>query len=180
MGCFMYCGHAVAVIVVFSCTLAFYCNLHNKLNIHFSFFFLQPSEERNILSTWAVFNCFILISFPRLTPSDARTVNIVMRGTWSGATPLFIMVLLRLAQGQEVPLVPGKTYHISLHWHVLSLKLHGLAPSSWFVIVSVSLCDCLTITCLTPFPSFKDLLLPCNCEPDSLRSHITSYILKFF
>ncbi|XP_027136037.1 roundabout homolog 1 isoform X6 [Larimichthys crocea] len=30
-----------------------------------------------------------------------------MRGTWSGATPLLIMVLLRLARGQEVPLVPG-------------------------------------------------------------------------
>uniref|UniRef100_A0A669EQ01 Roundabout, axon guidance receptor, homolog 1 (Drosophila) n=1 Tax=Oreochromis niloticus TaxID=8128 RepID=A0A669EQ01_ORENI len=29
-----------------------------------------------------------------------------MRGTWSGATPLFIMVLLRLAWGQEVPLIP--------------------------------------------------------------------------
>ncbi|XP_069017401.1 roundabout homolog 1 isoform X6 [Embiotoca jacksoni] len=29
-----------------------------------------------------------------------------MRGTWSGATPLFIIVLLRLAQAQEVPLVP--------------------------------------------------------------------------
>uniref|UniRef100_A0AAQ5XXH5 Roundabout, axon guidance receptor, homolog 1 (Drosophila) n=1 Tax=Amphiprion ocellaris TaxID=80972 RepID=A0AAQ5XXH5_AMPOC len=29
-----------------------------------------------------------------------------MCGTWSGATPLFIMVLLRLAPGQEVPLVP--------------------------------------------------------------------------
>ncbi|XP_044058649.1 roundabout homolog 1 isoform X5 [Siniperca chuatsi] len=40
-------------------------------------------------------------------PSDARTVSIIMHGTWSGATPLLIMVLLRLAQGQEVPLVPG-------------------------------------------------------------------------
>nr|XP_046245516.1 roundabout homolog 1 isoform X3 [Scatophagus argus] len=30
-----------------------------------------------------------------------------MRGTWSGATPLLIMVLLRLARGQDVPLVPG-------------------------------------------------------------------------
>ncbi|XP_044058651.1 roundabout homolog 1 isoform X7 [Siniperca chuatsi] len=39
-------------------------------------------------------------------PSDARTVSIIMHGTWSGATPLLIMVLLRLAQGQEVPLVP--------------------------------------------------------------------------
>uniref|UniRef100_A0AAQ4PNH3 Roundabout, axon guidance receptor, homolog 1 (Drosophila) n=1 Tax=Gasterosteus aculeatus aculeatus TaxID=481459 RepID=A0AAQ4PNH3_GASAC len=29
-----------------------------------------------------------------------------MRGTWSGATPLLITVLLRLAHGQEVPLVP--------------------------------------------------------------------------
>nr|XP_046245519.1 roundabout homolog 1 isoform X6 [Scatophagus argus] len=29
-----------------------------------------------------------------------------MRGTWSGATPLLIMVLLRLARGQDVPLVP--------------------------------------------------------------------------
>uniref|UniRef100_A0A3Q3K3F0 Roundabout, axon guidance receptor, homolog 1 (Drosophila) n=2 Tax=Monopterus albus TaxID=43700 RepID=A0A3Q3K3F0_MONAL len=38
--------------------------------------------------------------------SDARTVSSTMRGTWSGATPLFIMVLLRLAHGQEVPLVP--------------------------------------------------------------------------
>lgn len=33
MGCFMYCGHAV--IGVFSCTLACYCNLHTKLNILF-------------------------------------------------------------------------------------------------------------------------------------------------
>ncbi|TMS07594.1 Roundabout-like protein 1 [Larimichthys crocea] len=41
-----------------------------------------------------------------MTPSDARTVSIIMRGTWSGATPLLIMVLLRLARGQEVPLVP--------------------------------------------------------------------------
>ncbi|XP_067362482.1 roundabout homolog 1 isoform X6 [Channa argus] len=40
-------------------------------------------------------------------PSDARTVSNTMHGTWSGAMPLFIMVLLRLAQGQEVPLVPG-------------------------------------------------------------------------
>uniref|UniRef100_H2LKW1 Roundabout, axon guidance receptor, homolog 1 (Drosophila) n=1 Tax=Oryzias latipes TaxID=8090 RepID=H2LKW1_ORYLA len=40
-------------------------------------------------------------------PSDARTVNMVMRGTWSGATPLFIVVLLNLTQGQEVLLVPG-------------------------------------------------------------------------
>ncbi|KAF3693170.1 Roundabout -like protein 1 Precursor [Channa argus] len=39
-------------------------------------------------------------------PSDARTVSNTMHGTWSGAMPLFIMVLLRLAQGQEVPLVP--------------------------------------------------------------------------
>ncbi|XP_049431639.1 roundabout homolog 1 isoform X2 [Epinephelus fuscoguttatus] len=29
-----------------------------------------------------------------------------MHGTWSGATPLLIMVLLRMTQGQEVPLVP--------------------------------------------------------------------------
>ncbi|KAM4565686.1 roundabout homolog 1 isoform 3-T3 [Odontesthes bonariensis] len=42
----------------------------------------------------------------RLMSSDARTVSTVMRGTWSGATPLFMMVLFRLAQGQEVPLVP--------------------------------------------------------------------------
>uniref|UniRef100_A0A3P9KQG9 Roundabout, axon guidance receptor, homolog 1 (Drosophila) n=1 Tax=Oryzias latipes TaxID=8090 RepID=A0A3P9KQG9_ORYLA len=39
-------------------------------------------------------------------PSDARTVNMVMRGTWSGATPLFIVVLLNLTRGQEVLLVP--------------------------------------------------------------------------
>ncbi|KAM9732764.1 roundabout homolog 1 isoform 8-T8 [Menidia menidia] len=38
--------------------------------------------------------------------SDARTVSTGMRGTWSGATPLFIMVLFRLAPGQEVLLVP--------------------------------------------------------------------------
>ncbi|XP_039986184.1 roundabout homolog 1 isoform X3 [Xiphias gladius] len=30
-----------------------------------------------------------------------------MRGTWLGVTPLIIMVLLKLAQGQELPLVPG-------------------------------------------------------------------------
>ncbi|TNN73013.1 hypothetical protein EYF80_016803 [Liparis tanakae] len=41
-----------------------------------------------------------------LTPSDARTVSIIMRGMWSGATPLLIMVLLRLGHGQDVPLVP--------------------------------------------------------------------------
>ncbi|XP_065816161.1 roundabout homolog 1 isoform X5 [Labrus bergylta] len=29
-----------------------------------------------------------------------------MRGTWSGATPLLMMVLLRLAQAEEVPVVP--------------------------------------------------------------------------
>ncbi|XP_041659234.1 roundabout homolog 1 isoform X2 [Cheilinus undulatus] len=40
-------------------------------------------------------------------PRDARTVSIIMRGTWSGAIPLLLMVLLKLAQGQEVPLVPG-------------------------------------------------------------------------
>ncbi|XP_041659251.1 roundabout homolog 1 isoform X4 [Cheilinus undulatus] len=39
-------------------------------------------------------------------PRDARTVSIIMRGTWSGAIPLLLMVLLKLAQGQEVPLVP--------------------------------------------------------------------------
>ncbi|KAI9547891.1 hypothetical protein NQZ68_012908 [Dissostichus eleginoides] len=38
--------------------------------------------------------------------SDARTVSITMRGTWSGATPFLLMVLLRLVQGQEAPLVP--------------------------------------------------------------------------
>ncbi|XP_041850194.1 roundabout homolog 1 isoform X3 [Melanotaenia boesemani] len=38
--------------------------------------------------------------------SDARTVKNVMRGTWSGATPLFVMILLGLARGQDVPLVP--------------------------------------------------------------------------
>uniref|UniRef100_A0A3Q3EDK3 Roundabout, axon guidance receptor, homolog 1 (Drosophila) n=1 Tax=Labrus bergylta TaxID=56723 RepID=A0A3Q3EDK3_9LABR len=41
-----------------------------------------------------------------LPPSDARTVSIIMRGTWSGATPLLMMVLLRLAQAEEVPVVP--------------------------------------------------------------------------
>ncbi|XP_047449788.1 roundabout homolog 1 isoform X8 [Mugil cephalus] len=41
-----------------------------------------------------------------LMSSDARAVSIIMRGTRSGATPLFIMVLLRLANGQEVPLAP--------------------------------------------------------------------------
>ncbi|KAF3847522.1 hypothetical protein F7725_020550 [Dissostichus mawsoni] len=38
--------------------------------------------------------------------SDARTVSITMRGTWSGATPFLLMVLLMLVQGQEAPLVP--------------------------------------------------------------------------
>lgn len=142
MGCFMCGGHAVVVIVVFSCTLAFYCNLHNKLNIHFSFFFLQPSEERCIPATQAVLNGLIFISLRRLMPSDARTVSIVMRGTWSGATPLLIMVLLRLAQGQEVPLVPGKTYYISLHWQVLSSVL----KTSWSgSIIMVCQCICQSV-----------------------------------
>ncbi|XP_058490709.1 roundabout homolog 1 isoform X5 [Solea solea] len=38
--------------------------------------------------------------------SDARTVSSTMRGTRSGVTALFMMVLLRLAQTQEAPLVP--------------------------------------------------------------------------
>ncbi|XP_036931106.1 roundabout homolog 1 isoform X6 [Acanthopagrus latus] len=46
------------------------------------------------------------VTVRRLTASDARTVSIIMYGTWSGATPLLMMVLLRLAQSQEVPLVP--------------------------------------------------------------------------
>ncbi|XP_055369863.1 roundabout homolog 1 isoform X6 [Betta splendens] len=40
-------------------------------------------------------------------PRDARTVSSTMRRTRSGAVTLIIMVLLRVVQGQEVPLVPG-------------------------------------------------------------------------
>lgn len=148
----MYCGHAVAVIV-FSCTLAFHCNLCDKLNIHYSLFFLLPGERREIQHTNILLNVSCFCFSHRLTPSDARTVSVVMHGTWSGATPLLIMVLLRLAQGQEVPLVPGKTYHISLHWHVFS----SVPKTSWFAsiiivchCVSVSLCDCLTISSWHP------------------------------
>ncbi|XP_029027913.1 roundabout homolog 1 isoform X1 [Betta splendens] len=39
-------------------------------------------------------------------PRDARTVSSTMRRTRSGAVTLIIMVLLRVVQGQEVPLVP--------------------------------------------------------------------------
>ncbi|KAM7399082.1 hypothetical protein PAMP_018375 [Pampus punctatissimus] len=52
-------------------------------------------------------NPFIVM---KLMPSDAWTVSSIMRGTWSGATPLFIMVLLKLAQCQEVPLVPAQRF----------------------------------------------------------------------
>lgn len=38
MRCFICRGHAVLVTVVFSCTLEFYCNLHNEFNAHFSFY----------------------------------------------------------------------------------------------------------------------------------------------
>ncbi|KAJ3591447.1 hypothetical protein NHX12_009392, partial [Muraenolepis orangiensis] len=43
----------------------------------------------------------------RLTTRDARPMRGVMRVTWSWATPLLItMVLLRLAQCEESPVVP--------------------------------------------------------------------------
>lgn len=44
----------------------------------------------------------------RLTPSDARTVSVIMPDMRSGATPLLIMALLRLLQAQEVHLIPGR------------------------------------------------------------------------
>ncbi|KAG7478759.1 hypothetical protein JOB18_007434 [Solea senegalensis] len=47
-----------------------------------------------------------VFSLERLMLSDARTVSSTMRGTRSGVTALFMMVLLRLAQTQEAPLVP--------------------------------------------------------------------------
>lgn len=50
MGCFRYSGHAAAVIAVFPCTLEFYRISHSELNIHFSFFFLQLSEQSNMTS----------------------------------------------------------------------------------------------------------------------------------
>lgn len=60
----MYCGPAAAVIVVFFSTLAFYCNLHNKLNIHFSLFSLQLCEQRDIPATQPICNHFISHPFP--------------------------------------------------------------------------------------------------------------------
>lgn len=60
-----------------------------------------------------------------------------MHGTWSGATPLLIMALLGLAQGQDVPLVPGKTYNITLH-----LSSHLPISDSDFVAASRDVLVC--------------------------------------
>lgn len=46
---------------------------------------------------------------PRVAPSDAEAVSARMRGTWSGATALVVLLVLRTARCQDVPLVPGKT-----------------------------------------------------------------------
>lgn len=58
---------------------------------------------------WASNFVLPLLSPPRVTPSDAEAVSGRMRGTWSGATPLVVMLVLRMARCQDVPLVPGKT-----------------------------------------------------------------------
>ncbi|CAM9224389.1 unnamed protein product, partial [Lampetra planeri] len=47
------------------------------------------------------------VTVHRSMPSDAWTVSSIMPGTWSGATPLFVLLLLSLVHCQEVPLVPG-------------------------------------------------------------------------
>lgn len=117
-------------------------------------------------ATQPVFNRFLFASFPRLTPSDARTVSIIMRGMWSGATPLLIMVLFRLGHGQDVPLVLGKTCHISIHVFS-SLRKTSLSGS----IIMVCQCVCVIDWLLCAWHlcrSFNDLLLP--SKSCSLRS----------
>lgn len=140
MRCFMHCGYDNCFLLHSD----FYCNLHIKLNIHV-FFFYPWREVVQKYSQSFIYLFMFFISFLRLTHSDARTVSIIMHGTWSGATPLLIMVLLGLAQGQDVPLVPGKTYYIALH-----LSSHLLISDSDFVAAlrdvfvcwSVGLSDC--------------------------------------
>lgn len=106
MTCFMHRGYDNCFLLHSD----IYCNLHIKLNIHVCFFSFFFYPRRGIFQKHSrLFICLFSLSFLRLTPSDARTVSIIMRGTWSGATPLLIVVLLGLAQGQDVPLVPGKT-----------------------------------------------------------------------
>lgn len=76
----------------------------------------------------------------RLTPSDARTVSFIMPDTRSGATPLLIMALLRLLQAQEVPLIPGKTLPIHLHWSVSSSSTITSWSGSYTCFVHPSVC----------------------------------------
>lgn len=157
----MHCGHDIR-ISAFSCTLAFLCNLLNKLNIHFNFYFAE-AMEKHVPVLQEVLTWFHFLSlFHRLTPSDARTVSIIMRGTWSEATPLLIMVLLRLAPGQEAPLVPGKTYNISPHWYVFSSVTMTLwsGSTAWCVCLSV----CVTVWLLHAW-HHSSSLSPAFCTP---------------
>lgn len=130
-----------------------------------------------------MFNCLFLICFFSLTLSDARTVSIIMRGTWSGATPLFIMVLLRLAWGQEVPLIPGKTWHVSQHVLVSS----SVIKTSWSASI-VMVCLCLSVSqqlsdllyAWHRSCSFSDLLLTWDLNPESFGAKITFFLPTFF
>lgn len=76
----------------------------------------------------------------RLTPSDARTVSLIMPDTRSGATPLLIMALLRLLQAQEVPLLPGKMLPIHLCWFVSSSSTITSWSGSLACFVHPSVC----------------------------------------
>lgn len=140
------------------CVLWFLKVRSRKFYALHNFFFLSGLYlhvwENSQLYNRCLTDVLFLICFFSLTLSDARTVSIIMRGTWSGATPLFIMVLLRLAWGQEVPLIPGKTWHVSQHVLVSS----SVIKTSWSASI-VMVCLCLSvcqstavwlIVCLTP------------------------------
>lgn len=102
-----------------------------------------------------------LLSPPRVAPSDAEAVSARMRGTWSGATALVVLLVLGMARCQDVPLVPGKTSSglviaVSLiRDSDLLTRLHPL--SCGFSFISVQLSDRLGLDtyCLT---SMKPLL----------------------
>lgn len=104
-----------------------------------------------------------LLSPARVAPSDAEAVSARMRGTWSGATALVVLLVLRMARCQDVPLVPGKTSSGLVIVIAVSLirdsdlltRLHPL--NCGFSFISVQLSDRLGLDtyCLT---SMKPLL----------------------
>lgn len=92
------------------------------------------------LGAETIFHSSVFVFPGSLTASDAWTLSIVMHGTWSGATPLIMMALLGLAQGEEVPLVPGKIFLHFTEVACLCTSYDFVVRSIFIILLCQSIC----------------------------------------